>query len=577
MAASLDPRLLTPHSPRRFVPADVDLRDRSVVAALFENLLQRTPESPQDLADWLAAYSELQAAVDQQSALLYVNMTCHTDEPAHADAYKAFVESVLPAMKPLQDRAKKAFVDAKRRLAPGDQRLALLDRKWRADIERYRDENVPLETRDDLLSQEYQRICGAMTVIYHNEERTLPQMALYQMKNDRAVREEAWRATARRRLQDRERIETVFDRMLDIRNRIALNAGCADFVDYQFRALHRFDYTREHCLEYHDAVQRCVVPVWARVLRRRQNALGVETLRPWDTTVDVLGRDPLRPFDTADELIDKCAQVFHRTHAQFGEQFDEMKMLGLLDLASRKGKAPGGYQHLFAEARKPFIFMNAVGIDADLRTLLHEGGHAFHALASVHEPVYPYRRAPIEFCEVASFGMELLGGEFLDIFYSDPEARRSRRDFFEGKISLLAWVATVDAFQHWLYTHPGHTRDERREEWIRTYDRFGGGVIDWSGLDEERAFLWHRQPHFFVTPLYYIEYGIAQLGALQVWLHARREPAAALRDYRRALALGGSRPLPELFDAAGLRFDFSEKAIRPLVDAVQAELDRLDQ
>jgi oligoendopeptidase F len=252
-----------------------------------------------------------------------------------------------------------------------------------------------------------------------------------------------------------------------------------------------------------------------------------------------------------------------------------MDEFGLLDLASRKGKAPGGYQSTLAEARKPFIFMNAVGLDGDLRTLLHEGGHAFHAFATQDEPLLPYRHAPMEFCEVASMSMELLAGEHLDVFYGDDELARSRREHLEGVITLLPWIATIDGFQHWIYQNPDASAEGRREAWLRVRDRFAGFVVDWTGLEDEHRNLWHRQLHIFEVPFYYIEYGIAQLGALQVWVRSREVGAQALKDYRSALSLGGSRPLPELFEAAGIRFDFSSETIQPLVQAVSEELEKL--
>ncbi|HEU5395931.1 MAG TPA: M3 family metallopeptidase, partial [Verrucomicrobiae bacterium] len=254
--------------------------------------------------------------------------------------------------------------------------------------------------------------------------------------------------------------------------------------------------------------------------------------------------------------------------------FRQMQDLRLLDLDNRKGKAPGGYQSTLNEARVPFIFMNAVGVQRDVETILHEAGHAFHALATRQEDLYPYRHAPIEFCEVASMSMELLGNEFLGEFYAAGDLHRALKTHLEGIIGFFPWMATVDAFQHWIYTHPEHTRAERKAAYRELMDRFGGNT-DWSGWEEARAYSWHRQLHIFLHPFYYVEYGIAQLGALQVWANSRRDKAKALNDYKKALALGGSRPLPELFAAAGCRFDFSRDTIRPLIELARAEWGRL--
>jgi oligoendopeptidase F len=302
--------------------------------------------------------------------------------------------------------------------------------------------------------------------------------------------------------------------------------------------------------------------------------LKLDRLRPWDLAVDPLNRAPLRPFAQVDEMVSRTQTIFNSLDAELAANFQEMQHLKLLDLDNRKGKAPGGYQQNLSEARVPFIFMNAIGVQRDVETILHEAGHAFHAQATRGEDLYAYRSAPIEFCEVASMSMELLGNEFLEEFYAMPEANRARKTHLEGIIGFFPWMAVVDAFQHWIYTHASHTRAERRAAYLKLLDRFGGDV-DWSGLEEARAYSWHRQLHIFLHPFYYVEYGIAQLGALQVWANSKRDKVKALGDYKKSLALGGSRPLPELFSAAGCRFEFSGETIRPLAKMVREELQKL--
>jgi oligoendopeptidase F len=285
------------------------------------------------------------------------------------------------------------------------------------------------------------------------------------------------------------------------------------------------------------------------------------------------GGRPAGPADV-ERLAAGSETIFHEVDPELGAQFAFLRARNLLDLANRKGKAPGGYQTTLEDLRLPFIFMNAVGLDSDVRTLLHEGGHAFHTLAARGEPLSAYRESPLEFCEVASMSMELLGARRLGPFYNDADADRSARKLLEGIVLILPWIATVDAFQHWIYTHPGHTRDERRAAWRSLLDRFGGAV-DWSGYEEARDHSWHRQLHIFLYPFYYIEYGIAQLGALQIWQHSLTDRAGAVAAYKNALALGGSRPLPELFAAAGTKFDFGDELIASLMRTVRTELDKL--
>jgi oligoendopeptidase F len=362
--------------------------------------------------------------------------------------------------------------------------------------------------------------------------------------------------------------------MLGLRIEIAREAGFDTYVDFAYRQRERFDYGVAEALKFHDAVEKVVVPLARKIQENQRQALGVPALRPWDTAVDPLGRPPLRPFDEVEKLAEGSEQIFRAIDPELGAQFAFLRAEGLLDLANRKGKAPGGYQTTFEEDRLPFIFMNAVSLDGDVRTLLHEGGHAFHTLASRGETLAAYRECPLEFCEVASMTMELFGARYLEAFYNQADADRSNRKLLEGIVLILPWIATVDAFQHWIYTHPGHSRDERRAAWRGLIDRFGG-IVDWSGLEEARDNSWHRQLHIFLYPFYYIEYGIAQLGALQIWNRGLTDPAGAVADYRKALAIGGARPLPELFSAAGIRFGFDEPLIAPLMTAINHALERL--
>ena len=505
MPSQLQMSQLSPYRPRQYVPADADLSDVATVSCLFEAIVRKPPTEAEAFVRWYETFFELQAAVDQLQSALYIAMTCHTDDPKCATAYSAFVERVLPAIKPHQQAFKEAFVSARAEFAPGDPRFDVLTRNWESDIALYRVANTPLETEDDLLAQQYQTVCGAMTVQFNGVEQTLPQLTKYQLETDRDVRERAWRALAARRLADRDSMDEIFDHMVALRTQVAGHADCHDYIDYQFKKKWRFDYSRADCIAYHRAVELCVVPAFGGILSRRKADLGVDALRPWDLAVDPFGRAPLKPFADEADFIQRCSLVFDRTDCELGTQFREMHALGLLDLVSRKGKAPGGYQATLTETRKPFIFMNAVGLDNDLRTLLHEGGHAFHAYACAHHEIHPYRDPPIEICEVASFGMELLGGEHLESFYSESDCLRSRREFFEGKIAMLAAVALIDVFQFWIYTHPRHSRDERREAWRALHFRFTGHGVDWSGLDAELESLWHRQIHIFAYPLYYIE------------------------------------------------------------------------
>ena len=563
---------LRPYQERRFVPKSADLSKPEQITALYTQLLHRELNTREELERWILDRSELESAADQQGAILYILMTCQTDDRQRAQDYKNFIETIVPAVKSLEDGLNRKYLAAAGRIGTNENRYGVYSREIRSDIELFQEENIALETKVDLLSQEYQTICGAMTVEFDGREQTLPQMHKYLLDPNRPLREEAWRASTQRRLRDSSKLDDLFDDMLALRHQIAKNAGMDNFCDYKFKSLHRFDYLPQDCFEYHRTVERVVVPLWCQVLERRREAMKLKSLRPWDTSVDPLGRAPLKPFEQVGQLIEGCREIFHTVNATLGAQFAQMIENGLLDLASRKGKAPGGYQSTLDEARKPFIFMNATGIDSDVRTLLHECGHAFHALACAPDPLLDYRHGPMEFNEVASMGMELLTDRYLSVFYQRDDEQRSRQKHFEDVLFTLVWVATIDAFQHGIYQNPRQDRHQRCAMWLDIRKRFGAGVVDWTGLEEEHARLWHQQLHIYEVPFYYIEYGIAQLGALQLWLNSQKDWDRTLEQYQTALRLGGSRPLPELFTTAGIRFDFSEKTIVPLMDAVTKEL-----
>lgn len=562
--------------PRKFVPQNANLDEWAQIEPLFAQLEQRMPqlETAPQLQSWLLDWSELSAALDEEASCRYIAMTCHTDNANAEKAYLHFVENIEPQLKSRQFALEKMYAATPLREQLPTERLNVFDRDVKNRVVLFRQENIPLETEEAKLSQQYQKLSGSLTVKFRGEEKTLVQMGPYLEEIDRPLRREAWELVAQRRLQEADKFDDVFDQQIKLRSQIAENAGFGNYRDYAFRRLGRFDYTPEDCVKFHDAVETAIVPIARELQAQRRAQLKLEMLRPWDLSVDPLNRPPLKPFVQIEEMVSHTQKIFNRLDTELAGGFRQMQDLKLLDLDNRKGKAPGAYQSTLAESRLPFIFMNAVGSQRDMETIFHESGHAFHALATRDEDLYAYRSAPIEFCEVASMSMEFLGNEFIEECYSTDDSKRARRVRLEGLVEGFPWVATVDAFQHWIYTHPDHSREERRKAWLGLMDRFGGDV-DWSGLENERANLWHRQLHIFIHPFYYIEYGIAGLGALQVWANSKQSKARALGDYKKSLALGGSRPLPELFLAAGCQFEFSAKTIHPLAKMLKDELGKL--
>jgi oligoendopeptidase F len=564
-----------PH--RTCIPTNLNIAEFAQIEPFYRQLLDRPIASTAELEKWLGDFSELSAAVDEFGSRRYIDMSCHTDDKQIEAAYMHYVENIEPNIKPLYFQLQKKYVEARRRTGLAGQRYTILERRWNADIEIFRDENVPLETAATKLVTEYDKTCAKMMVNFRGKEYTLQQLARFIEEPDRPTRQEAWELSVNRRLADREGIEAIFDQLLPLRQKLAQNAGLADYRAFVWKAYKRFDYTAEDCLRFADAIEKTCMPLVRQLDQQRMADLKLPALRPWDTAVDPKNRPSLRPFaeEQVPLFVDKVKEIFSRLSPELGEDFESLRRNSNLDLASRKGKQPGGYQSSLEESKQPFIFMNAAGLQRDVETLLHEGGHAFHHLAAcASEPLMFLRNAPMEFCEVASMSMELLGSEHFGVFYNDADAGRARRTMLENIIRFFPWMTTIDSFQHWIYTHPAHSREQRTEAWLGLLNRFGG-LVDWSGYEMARQTLWHRQLHLFHAPFYYIEYGIAQIGALQVWLRSRQDAHAALGSYRAALKLGGTAALPQLFAAAGITFDFSEKTLRPLMQAIWDELERL--
>ncbi len=558
----------------RFVSTDLDAGDWSQLEPVFHELQVRPLESVEQLEAWLLDVSELESALYAEEARRYIDMTCHTDDEEKQKRYLEFVREVDPRVKVALDRLYRRYLESSLRADLPRDRYAVLDRIRKNDVELFREENVDLEAKDTELATRYTEIVGGMTIELDGEQVTLARASLELEEPDRERRESVWRKVAARRFEEEAEVERIYGELLDVRRRIAVNAGFDNFRDYQFRKLHRFDYGVAECETFHDAVEQVVVPSVSRINESRRSRLGLEALRPWDYDVDPNAAEPFRPFKTEPELCDVTRTLFRHVSPDFAEDFAELERLDLLDLFSRPGKAPGGYQYFLEDVRLPFIFANAAGAHDDVQTLLHEGGHAFHSLAVREDPITLYRDPPIEFCEVASMSMELLALEHLGRVYPEEAARRARRNHLERTVRLLPWIATVDAFQHAAYTRL-EGADARRRGWVEIRHRFAPET-DWQGLEKYLAVEWHRQTHLFRHPFYYIEYGIALTGALQLWSLARRDHGAAVENYRRALAAGGSRPLGELFELAGLRFEFGADLLGTLVEEVVEEIRRAE-
>jgi len=532
-----------------------------------------------NLDEWLENWSDLLSEVREQGSRLYVMTSVNTNDGEAKERFTQYLDTTQQQSAAWEQKLKQKLLDSG--LEPVGFEIPL--RNMRAEAALFREANLPLHAEESKLSMEFDEIMGAQTVKWDGEEKTLTGLKPIYQEADRARREAAWRLASNRQLADREKVNALWKRFLDVRLKMAENADFGrDYRAFRWEEFQRFDYTPDDCFAFHQAIEEVVVPVCTRLYEERRKALGYDSLRPWDLDVDPRGRPPLKPFSSVQDLDERAARVFEKVDPVLGEYYQDMRRLGLLDLDNRKGKAPGGYCETFAKIRTPFIFMNAVGIHDDVLTLLHEGGHAFHVYESRLQRLEHLTNVNTEFAEVASMSMEHLSAPYLSEseggFYSEADANRAIADHLTRCLTFWPYMAVVDAFQHWVYANPdiAHVGEACDHEWSRLWDRFMPGV-DWTGLDDDKANGWHRKLHIHVVPLYYVEYGLAQLGALQVWRNAQKDRASAIAQYRHSLALGGSRPLPELFAAAGARFAFDAGTMKDVVGAMETELARVKQ
>lgn len=552
----------------------------------FYEALQQRPLTAENRREWLAEWSDLGRLLWETAAMIYIEKSLDTTDQEKEETFLAFIGDVLPQVE-MAEQALKERLLALDPHGPDMADMALVLRKLRNEADLYREENIPLQTELSRLDNEYDKITGGMQVDWEGEEKNLSQLGVFLKDKDRATRQRAWDAIVQLWADSRGEINQIYVEMLKLRQQMAANAGLPDFRAYAFRAKNRFDYTPADCFTFHEAIEAVAVPATRRILEKRRQRLGYEQIRPWDwipernLLVDTFKADALQPYQTQDELIQGSLNIFNHLDAELGRYFATMAEENLLDLQTRTGKALGGYCSTLALRRRPFIFMNGAGLHDDVQTLLHEAGHAFHTFETLNLPLVWQMDAPMEFCEVASMAMELLAAPNLTQhnggFYTETEAARARLEHLEGVITFLPYMAVVDAFQHWVYTHPEAALEPANCDaaWDAQWQRFIPDM-DWSGYEEARMTGWHRKPHIFGSPFYYIEYGMASVGAMQVWRNSLQDAAVALSDYRRALALGGTRTLPELFKAAGAEFRFDTAMLSQLIGLVEQTIEELE-
>lgn len=567
---------------RHFLPAEYVITDWKSLEPYFQDLDQRPLDTRAQLEKWLLDMSELEAVVSEDACWRQIKMTCDTENKTLEEAFNYFCLQIQPQIQPYADRLNRRLVENQHTQELDQKEYFTYLRGVRKRIELFREANIPLYAESSVLGQQYGVISGKMTVEVNGQEYTLQQAAKFLENPDRSLRETVYRKMQDRRLQDREGLNDLYSKLIGIRHQMAQNAGFANYRDFKFEELGRFDYTKEDCFRFHEAVREYVLPLVNKINEKKRKRLELDTssppqtLRPWDMEAEPAGTEPLRPFTNSQDLLTKTIACFDELNPFFGNCLRTMQKMGRFDLESRKGKAPGGYNCPLAETGAPFIFMNASGQMGDLTTMVHEGGHAIHSFLSHPLKLSSFKDYPMEIAEVASMSMELFSMDHWELFFDNKnDLARAREHQLERVITIFPWIATIDKFQHWIYENPSHTLEQRKEKWMEILNEFSSDAVDWTGLEHFREFGWQKQLHLFEVPFYYIEYGIAQLGAIGLYMQYKNNKENALSNYVRALSLGGTRTLPELYDAAGLKFNFSKEHIKQLMSFVSAEMERI--
>ncbi|GAA3969905.1 M3 family oligoendopeptidase [Pedobacter ginsengiterrae] len=561
--------------PRTYIPNDLKISWESL-EPLFAELQNREIKSADELEHWLKDRSELEAALEEDFAWRYIKMSCDTANEALVESFQYFATEIEPKISPLSNELNKKFSDSPFMDDLDKEKYFVYSRAIKKALELYRDENIELFTELQVKQQKYQGITGAMSVEINGQEYTLEQASIFVKDLNREVRENAWKTIQQRRLIDKDDLNILFDELIKLRNQVALNAGFENYRDYMFQALGRFDYTPQDCYDFANAIEKEIVPILKEQAEKRREALALETLKPWDLEVSVSGKPALKPFNSGAELIDKSIACFNAIDSKLGDKLAIMKANNLFDVESRKGKAPGGYNYPLAETGAPFIFMNSANSLRDLTTMVHEGGHAIHTFLTANLELNDFKHCPSEVAELASMSMELISMDNWDVYFDNPEdLNRAKKEQLADVLKTLPWVAVIDQFQHWIYTNPNHTAADREETFKQIYNRFGAGFADWEDLQAQFGNVWQKQLHLFEVPFYYIEYAIAQLGAIAVWKNYKENPQKALEQYLAALSLGYTKPMNEIYETAGIKFDFSAEYVKELAQFVKDELEKL--
>jgi oligoendopeptidase F len=560
---------------RNFVPEKIFWKSSHDLEKLYKSLLVRKINSRESLEKLIRDLNEIKIVLFEKRTKAYINMTSHTNNKKMQAEYIHFITKIEPKAKEYIFKIHENILENNKKYALTSSKYNIYIRHLKNHHKLFRKENVDLEKQEEKLKNKYSKIMGNMMFTFRVKKYTSDQMYKFLEERDRNLREDAYKVIWNRIEKEIEDIYDIFENQIKIRNRIAKNSGFENYRDYKFEEMERFYYTPRDCFSFHKNIKKNIIPLANKIMERRKKALGINYLKPWDIYVDIYGKIPLQPFFTSKELLSKTIEIFKRVHPELGEKVSLMKKNNMLDLESRKGKAPGGYMADLPETKLPFIFMNSAGIHEDILILIHESGHAFHNFSHNKQPTIEYSTPPNEISEVASMAMELITMENWDIFYKKKEdLLRAKIRKLEWIILLFPWISIIDLFQHWLYTQKNLNRKALINKWKELTNSFRPH-LDYKGCSFSHKYAWVRVLHLFEVPFYMIEYLIAQLGALQLWANYKKAPQRTINQYIKGLSLGGSRPLPELYKAVGIKFDFSEKMLTKLLNEVNRELESM--
>jgi oligoendopeptidase F len=561
---------------RQFLPEDLAITDFGVLTPYFQELLGRQITNLAEFDRWLLDRSELDAVLEEDLAWRYIRMSINTADTELRAAYTAFVTQIQPELAPFEDQLNQKLAGLPFLQERNDSAHQIYFRSVRTALDLYREENIAIEAALNEEAQQYGAISAAQTVEHNGETLTMQQAALLLKEQDETLRKNIFDKMAEVRRKDRATLDALYTSLIEKRQQLAANAGFSNYRDYKFVAMGRFDYTKADCFAFHEAIKTHIVPLVKEIQAQRLQKLDKTQFKPWDLDVDPEGKPALKPFKDGSEMLQGTIAMFERIDPYFGDCLRVMDELGHLDLDSKTGKAPGGYNYPLYEIGVPFIFMNAVGTQRDLETMVHEGGHAIHSFLSRDLPLTAFKNLPSEVAELASMSMELLSMPQWSEFYNQTDHVRAMREQIEGTLKVLPWIAQIDAFQHWIYENPTHSLTDRAAHWKQLATDFGTGLTDWTGYEDLVESAWQRQLHLFEVPFYYIEYGIAQLGALGVWKNSLENYPSAIENYKKALALGYTEPMTKIYETAGVPFDFSSERLQTLADFIQNELKKMN-